>query len=254
MQDKLLERARAKQFGHFYVFTGHPTDTGPQKKWMEELIRRYWKEIEGRKVMPSNIRDDADLLWLSPPLNDDDEVVDYKVEDLDPLWKFLPYRGLQAERRFVVIEDTHRIGTTLANKLLKTLEEPIGHITFLWANPMGKKLLPTIESRALSLKLTWPKQNGATSEQWPEVRERFEQGNYPLAEFLEEGKKGGFDPLELCLDMLGHEQLEGRDGLYQQELLIMMEEWQKAQVFNQPMGTRLQQMHFLLSQRFSAGR
>ena len=125
LQERLLGRGRINKFGHFYIFTGNPTDVGQQKEWVQTLIRRYWQEIEGRKTIPQNILSDADLLWISPPLNDNDEMVDYKVDGLeDLLSKFLPYRGLQSQRRFIVIEEAHRLTQIISNKLLKTPEEP----------------------------------------------------------------------------------------------------------------------------------
>lgn len=255
LQERLLLRGKQKQFGHFYLFSGRPADLAAQKAWVETLIRRYWGEVEGRQGLPQNIRADADLLWLSPPLNDDEEVVDYKVEGVEAaLATFLPYRGLKSQRRFIIIEDAHRLTPIISNKLLKTLEEPEGELSFLWLNPYGRKFLATIESRALNLTLSWPKLDATVSEQMTRVRESFQSGDYPLAQFLEDGKKTKFDPELLVEDLLHLEQIEPGDAQYQQDLLIAIKEWNEAERFNQPLGTRLQGLHYLLSQRFRNGR
>ena len=252
LQERLLARARSQQFGHFYLFSGKPEDLEAQKNWVQSLIRRYWTEIEGRSQLPSDIRSDADLLWIAPPLNDDDEVVDYKVEGIEQqLATFLPYRGLKSKRRFVIIEEAHRLTTIISNKLLKTLEEPEGELSFIWLNPLGKKFLPTIESRALNLKLSWPVSNNSIGATVSGMKGRFIAGDYPLAEFLEHGKKGEFDAYELLDEMLNLERIEPGNAAYQQELLILVKEWDEAERFNQSIAPRLQSLHYLLSKRFS---
>lgn len=253
--ERLLGRAKINKFGHFYIFSGSPTDEAQQKSWVENLIRRYWNEIEQRKNLPQSILSDADLLWISPPLNDKEEVVDYKVEGLEALLsKFLPYRGLQSQRRFIVIEEAHRLTPIISNKLLKTLEEPEGELSFIWLNPYGKKFLPTIESRALNLTLSWPVKAKRLGVYLESFKERFEKNDCALSQFLEEGKKGVFNPSTLLEEMLTYEQFDSGPGAYQQELLTTVKEWNEAERFNQPLATRLQGLHYLLSQRFRSGR
>lgn len=255
LQERLLDRGKINKFGHFYIFTGNPTDEDQQKTWVQNLIRRYWQEIEGRKTIPQNILSDADLLWISPPLNDNDEAVDYKVDGLeDLLSKFLPYRGLQSQRRFIVIEEAHRLTQIISNKLLKTLEEPEGELSFIWLNPYGKKFLPTIESRALNLTLSWPMRPKQMGQYLETLKVRFEKNECALSQFLEEGKKGAFNPDALLEEMLIYEQFDSGPGTYQQELLTTIKEWNEAERFNQPLGPRLQGLHYLLSQRFRSGR
>lgn len=255
LKQRLLERAATGKFGHFYLLSGAPADQQRQIEWTEDFIRSYWSSVEGRQAMASDLRSDADLLWLTPPRGDDEEVLDYKVEGIEAqLAGFLPYRGLKSRRRFVIIEESHRLTPVIANKLLKTLEEPEGELTFLWLNPQGKKFLPTIESRALGLKLSWPviqQQVGATL---TELRARFSEGNFPLAEFLEAGKKGEFDPYQLLDELLTLERLESGPAAYQQELLTVVKEWDEAERFNSPIAPRLQALHYLLSLRFRSGR
>jgi hypothetical protein len=248
-----MGRARAKQLGHFYLFHGRPQDCEKQKEWAAQFVRRHWKEVEKHAVLPSNIRDDADLLWMAPP-QEDDVTKDYRVDDWAPLWRFLSYRALRGGRRFVIVEDAHRISTVVANKLLKTLEEPEGEVTFLWLNPQGHQLLPTIESRAIGLSLTWPLAANSSQDQLQEVRSRLEAGDLSLATFLDEAKSGKFDPATLLNEFLTYEQLNEGSASLKQELLMLTKEWMEAQRYNQPIAPRLQWLHTLLSQRFRPGR
>jgi len=249
-----LARAREGRLGHFYVFNGRGDSGTTQADWAEAFVRRYWSEVENHATLPKQLRDDADLLWLRPPSDEDGDVKDYRVEDWGPLWRFLPYRALRGGRRFVVVEDAHRIGEVVANKLLKTLEEPEGLLTHLWLNPSGHPLLPTIGSRAISLSLHWPSSGPDSSPILSELRPRFEQGNLPLAEFLEMGKSGKFTPQMLLEEMMGHELHHDGPEALKQELLTITQEWEAAENFHQPLGPRLQWMHTLLSQRFRIGR
>lgn len=253
LQDRLMGRARAKQLGHFYLFHGRPEDSEKQKEWAAQFVRRHWKEVEKHAVLPTNIRDDADLLWMAPP-QEDDVTKDYKVEDWNPLWRFLSYRALRGGRRFVIVEDAHRISTVVANKLLKTLEEPEGEVTFLWLNPQGHQLLPTIESRAIGLSLTWPLAANATHDHLTEVGQRLEKGELGLATFLEEAKSVAIEPKTLLNEFLTYEQLNDGPAALKQELLTLTKEWVEGERYNQPIGPRLQWLHTLLSQRFRSGR
>ncbi len=252
LQERLLARGKDGRFGHFYLFQGRAHDEDKQKEWVLTLIRRYWKEIEKRSTLPADLRGDADLLWLAPP-RDENKTSDYRLEDFEALWRFLPYKGLAARRRFVVVEEAQRVGTVVANKLLKTLEEPEGELSFLWLNPAGQKLLPTIESRAVALPLSWHGGITPPSEGFQELRGRFAQG-YALAEFLEDGKQGVFSASEVLEDFLAHEQREEGPAALKQELLDLVRQWREAEQFHQPLAVRLQGLHTLLSQRFRENR
>ena len=49
-----------------------------------------------------------------------------------------------------------RMNTITANALLKTLEEPPGHVKFALASEAAHQLLPTIRSRCLGHNMVWP--------------------------------------------------------------------------------------------------
>jgi hypothetical protein len=146
----------------------------------------------------------------------------------------------------VVFEHSELITPIIANKLLKTLEEPVGDLTLFWLNPTGAKLLPTIESRALTLRLKWLQEKASTP-LIEDLKKRFETG-LPLADFLEESKKN------FTLDRLLQEALEyevSHDGTAQlkQELLNLVKSWNEAQIYHQSPGPTLMAMHHYLSQR-----
>lgn len=246
----LLELAQRRQLGHFYVLQGRGDEGAQQAEWVLAFIRAYWSTVEKRPTLPTQLRDDADLLWIVPWDEKEQERRDYVKDDLDPLISFLGYRGLQSQRRFVVMEDVHRISAVVANKLLKTLEEPEGEVTIFWLNPTGAKLLATLTSRAQHLALSW--HTGSSDSQLiTQFQERLKSEGYPLSAFLEDAKKEADLWLEQLLDYEIHN--EGPAAL-KQELLNLVASWQKADTFNQPPGPRLQWMHTYLTERFRAGR
>lgn len=251
MRPELLQNAllqKGAKLGHFFLCQGRPEDRAAQKEWVLQFIRRYWSEVEKRPALPTQLREDADLLWLAPP-HDGEKTSDYKVEDLEELWRFLPYRGLKAQRRFVVLEETHRIGPLLVNKLLKTMEEPEGSLSFFWLNPRGAKLLPTLESRAQVLSLTWPKPITSPGPLLQELRPQLAEG-YALAQFLDDAKSGKFAAEELLLEFLAYEELHDGPARLKQELLNLTRDWNMANRFHQPIAPRLQALHLLLTERF----
>ena len=251
LQQKLLHLSREQKLGHFYVLSGRGThDSDVQEKWVTEFIRQYWESIE-KRTLPKELRHDADLLWLTPPIDEDDIVRDYKVEDLGELFSFLGYRGINSKRRFVIIEEGQRLSKILANKLLKTLEEPEGLVTFFWLNPMGLKLLPTIESRAINLALSVPQVTQSTP-LLDELRQNIESGQ-TLSQFLDATKKT-VSVDELLVELLNFEQRHDGPAELKQELLSMTQTWQKARAFNQSSNTTMQWIHTYLSQRFRTGR
>lgn len=65
--------------------------------------------------------------------------------------------------KVVLIYPADRLNTESANALLKTLEEPPGHVRFIVATDAVHALLPTIRSRCLSHAMQWPSHSEATA-------------------------------------------------------------------------------------------
>jgi len=58
--------------------------------------------------------------------------------------------------KVVLVFPAERMNTITANALLKTLEEPAGHLRFVLATEAVQQLLPTIRSRCLAHAMAWP--------------------------------------------------------------------------------------------------
>ena len=55
--------------------------------------------------------------------------------------------GTPGHRKVYIVDEVHMLSTAASNALLKTLEEPPGHVVFVLATTDPQKVLPTIRSR-----------------------------------------------------------------------------------------------------------
>jgi len=62
--------------------------------------------------------------------------------------------GATARRKVYIIDEVHMLSAAASNTLLKTLEEPPAHVTFVLATTDPQKVLPTIRSRTQHFEFT----------------------------------------------------------------------------------------------------
>ena len=75
-----------------------------------------------------------------------------KIAPIRELQSSLSLGAFEGGRVVVIIEDVDRLGLSAANALLKTLEEPLQNVHFLLTTSSLNAVLPTIKSRAQSLR------------------------------------------------------------------------------------------------------
>jgi DNA polymerase III subunit gamma/tau len=73
------------------------------------------------------------------------------VEGIRALRDQVAYMPHSARRKIYIIDEVHMLTTQAFNALLKTLEEPPAHVTFMFATTDPHKVLPTILSRVSRL-------------------------------------------------------------------------------------------------------
>lgn len=129
-----------------------------------------------------NVRTHADLAVLMPetqmmelgwPLSEkaQAEIDDKKrkpskeirVEAMRDLVEFAQRTDARGRGKAVLVFPAERMNAITANALLKTLEEPPGHVRFVLATEAAHQLLPTIRSRCLAHTLVWPEEAEALS-------------------------------------------------------------------------------------------
>ncbi len=155
--EKLISLWAKDKLAHFYIIQPSPTQEDPR-----EFTRSWTREFLGKIISEEKSISKADALNKLDLGNSDilqilkeDENENYSVNDesFNEFFKFQNYKPLELKQRFVVIDDAHSITKILSNKLLKTLEEPAANTTILMLDPYRKKILPTISSRAIYIRV-----------------------------------------------------------------------------------------------------
>jgi DNA polymerase-3 subunit delta' len=95
-----------------------------------------------------------DLFWLEPENNDDDSRLGiHKIEAFRELKTKLGLGPMEEPFKIVVIANADRMTIQAANSILKTLEEPPSNWVFILTATDSSRLLPTILSRCIEIKL-----------------------------------------------------------------------------------------------------
>lgn len=140
-----IRRAIDQGPSHAYLFSGPPASgkyeaaiefaagvlcDSPESPCRDcEICRRIWSGVH------------PDVLVFEP------EGSSYLVEQIRG--EIVPEASLapvEAAHRFLIVREAERLNPASSNALLKTLEEPLGHVTFILLAPAGT-LLETIRSR-----------------------------------------------------------------------------------------------------------
>lgn len=241
----LLKKAKTNELAHFYSLEVPLPEEEAAIALMDfchNFIRKYFQEIEGQKHPVNSLMDHPDVLVLTGI----EDKKDYTVADATVMEKFFSWNAVQSKRKFVVIPEAHRITGTLANKWLKLLEEPPVESTILLLNPRRIKLLPTIQSRALSIRLPMKREKHDPAE-WNEFIGQVK--TMGLAEFLETFSRGD-RPLSFWMDQLLFWETEHSDQMDQKSSLEkILRQIEEMDTFNQPAATKWTFLYYHLKDR-----
>ncbi len=230
----LLKKGKSGELAHFYLLETSLSEEQSGEvlyDFCHQFIRKYFHEVENQTHPVNSLMDHPDVLVITGV----EEKKDYTVEDAVLMEKFFSWKAVQSKRKFVVIPEAHRLTEILANKWLKLLEEPPVTATIFLLNPRRIKLLPTIQSRSLSIRLPQKREKHSDTEWTDFLGAMKEMG---LSKFLETFTKGERS-LGFWMDELLHwesEQLtriENKTSL--ERVLKLIEE---MNTFNQPAATK----------------
>jgi DNA polymerase-3 subunit gamma/tau len=87
-----------------------------------------------------NTGDDIDVVEIDGASNTG-------VDNIRELRQNAIYRPARARYKIYIIDEVHMLSTGAFNALLKILEEPPGHVKFIFATTQPNKVIPTIRSR-----------------------------------------------------------------------------------------------------------
>lgn len=152
---------------------------GPKGVGKATLVRRFAAELLGdpakienddlsletnrelvaeREKWTSEKRNEEPLLFASHPdfltFAPDGPLRQLTIAQMRALREMAQYKPLRGQRRVFLIDEIDRANEQAANSLLKTLEEPPGHLIVFLTTSNAYDLLPTIRSRAVPVRLS----------------------------------------------------------------------------------------------------
>lgn len=249
LQKILLEKGRQNKLGHFYLIETSSESLEAQKdleKFVHDFIKTYYHEVEGHKQSLDNLMDHPDVFVLGNTSHiEDQESAFFTVEEAQGLNRFLEFKAVQSRRKFAVITEAHRINNIVANKWLKLLEEPHGEITIFLLNPRRQKLLETIHSRAIHLRLPYqPALSDKTV--WNEFIHAVKE--LSLSQFLEKYSKSEMDLTFWTNELIRWEAEQADQPLAKKALNDWLKSFQEMELFHQPTATKWSLFYSFLKQ------
>ena len=262
----LFEKYQQKKLAHFYIVSApahHPTPEQFLSEWIKQLLVKVImqeKELPYENALNVLELGHGDILEIKKENHTDR----YVSEDFDELIYFQNYYNFEFSHRFAIVHNAQFVSDHIANKLLKTLEEPRPGSTTFFLNSSGQQFLPTIRSRAIEFKLSYAKEALNTVDWHPIHQTRADQKVWlhqeakkrQLKEEVIEQLWRYLENKEGALELLGNKKIDrddwqklfyllvdlhrfGPSGYAEKETLLEELKWfQLAETFNQPLWER----------------
>src|SRR6266480_1267380 len=142
----LANAIKQKRTAHAYLFCG-PRGTG--KTTIARIFAKCLNCTDGPKVD----FDDQDARCIEIAEGRSLDVIEIDgasnrgIEEIRELRDTVKYAPATSKFKLYIIDEVHMLTKEAFNALLKTLEEPPGHVKFMFATTEPEKVLPTILSR-----------------------------------------------------------------------------------------------------------
>jgi len=144
----LKNAIKTDHVAHAYLFTG---TRGIGKTTMARVLAKALNCLSTDGPTPEpcckcesciaiNLGDDIDVIEIDGASN-------RGIENIRELRQNAIYTPARARFKIYIIDEVHMLTTEAFNALLKTLEEPPGHVKFIFATTEPNKVIPTIQSR-----------------------------------------------------------------------------------------------------------
>lgn len=146
LQSILYKKYNEKNLASLYIAKYDSESIDPDL-WVNKFLSQF-----------TTIEDHPDVLKIYK----NEKENEYKVDSpsIKNFLKFINYRSLKLEKKFVFLFDAQDLSVILANKLLKVFEELSSDICMILMVPDNALLLPTVESRAIKLQIPKSKTAG----------------------------------------------------------------------------------------------
>jgi DNA polymerase-3 subunit gamma/tau len=131
---------------HAYLFAG-PRGTG--KTSTARILAKAINCVEGPTAVPCNKCEACVSISEGTALDviEIDAASNRKIDEIRDLLEKIPYTPTSLRTKVYIVDEVHQLTPEASSALLKTLEEPPGHVVFVLATTESHKLLPTIISR-----------------------------------------------------------------------------------------------------------
>ncbi len=142
----LCNSIRDGRIGHAYIFSG-PRGVG--KTSMARIFARALNCTKGPTPDPCNICELCKeiIAGSAPDVIEIDAASHTGVDDVRVLRDDVMYKPLRARFKIFIVDESHMLSKAAFNAFLKTLEEPPGHVKFVFATTEPQKMPETIHSR-----------------------------------------------------------------------------------------------------------
>jgi DNA polymerase-3 subunit gamma/tau len=142
----LQNAIRENRLSHAYLFSG-PRGTG--KTSAAKILAKAVNCERGPAPEPCNQCDTCKRITAGSVMDvvEIDAASNRGVEEIRDIRDKVKYAPTEARRKVYIIDEVHMLTTEAFNALLKTLEEPPGHVMFVLATTEPHRLPPTIISR-----------------------------------------------------------------------------------------------------------
>ncbi len=136
----LLKKYQEKTLASLYIVNYDEQTINPET-WVDNFIKEF-----------TPLADHPDILKVFK----DEKSNEYKVDSqsIKGFLKFINYRPLQLNKKFIFLFDAQDLSVIVSNKLLKVFEELGSDYCLILLAPDNSSILPTVLSRAIKLKVT----------------------------------------------------------------------------------------------------